>query len=64
MNDQHKNTVRPDQTGGAEIERTPEMIKNGEPTLGTKHAGQEGAEYVPHVDNEEKNTSNESNTSR
>lgn len=64
MNDQDKKAVRPDQTGGAEIERTPEMIKNGEPTLGTKHAGQEGVEYVPHIDPEEKNTDNDRDTSR
>jgi hypothetical protein len=57
MNNQNK-AVRPDQTGGAEIERTPEMIKNGEPTIGTKHAGQEGADYIPaHTDDSEKNIS-------
>ena len=42
--------IRPDQTGGMEIERTPEMIEKWLPALGTRDAGQEGKDYVGHDD--------------
>ncbi len=52
MNNQDKEAIEARSDRRSEIERTPEMIKNGEPTIGTKHAGQEGADYVAHADSE------------
>lgn len=65
MNDQHQQPIKPDETHGAEIEKTPQMYEKGGPAPGTKHAGEEGKDFVAHTDHsEEKNTANDRDTSK
>lgn len=47
---------KPDQTHGAEIERTHEMYEKGMPAPGTRDAGQDGKDFVAHEDNKGANS--------